>query len=95
MCVNQKDPMLNRMKELIEQIKQADIAYYKNDKRYCSAAKHNNNVYALYDNGADNGYRRNCACTSQKRFNVMDDSAWRYYNTRHGFSAVFAYNAAL
>ena len=31
MCVNQKDPMLKRMKILIEQINEADVAYYKND----------------------------------------------------------------
>lgn len=45
MCVSQRDPMLNRMKELIEQISEADIAYYKNDKPIMSDKEYD----ALYD----------------------------------------------
>ena len=45
MCVNQKDPMLKRMKILIEQINEADIAYYKNDKPIMSDREYD----ALYD----------------------------------------------
>ena len=45
MCVNQKDPMLKRMKILIEQINEADVAYYKNDKPIMSDREYD----ALYD----------------------------------------------
>ena len=45
MCVNQKDPMLKRMKILIEQINEADVAYYKNDRPIMSDREYD----ALYD----------------------------------------------
>ncbi len=45
MCVNQKDSMLKRMKILIEQINEADVAYYKNDRPIMSDREYD----ALYE----------------------------------------------
>ena len=45
MCVNQKGPVLKRMKKLIEQITEADIAYYQKDNPMMTDREYD----ALYD----------------------------------------------
>ena len=45
MCVNQKYPMLERMQKLIEQITEADIAYYQKDNPMMTDREYD----ALYD----------------------------------------------